>query len=64
MGKQTVYAGATGEFEMMVGKWKAYAVVVEGLRIVSRTNVEAGESVWFFVNADKPGTIPQPNRSI
>jgi hypothetical protein len=45
MGKQTVYTGATREFELTVGKRKAYAVVVERWRIVSGAEIEAGESV-------------------
>jgi hypothetical protein len=32
--KQSVYAGATGEFELTVGRRKAYAVVVEGWNIM------------------------------
>jgi hypothetical protein len=35
VGKQTVYTGTNGEFELTVSKRKAYAVVFEGWRIVS-----------------------------
>jgi len=44
VGKQTVYTGAMGEFELTAGKRKAYAVVVEGWRIVSGAEIYAGES--------------------
>jgi hypothetical protein len=40
VGKQTVYTGATGEFELTVRKRKAYPVAVEGWRIVSGAEIE------------------------
>lgn len=43
VGKQTVYTGANGEFELTVSKRKAYAVSAEGWRIVSGAEVEPGE---------------------
>jgi hypothetical protein len=49
VGKQTVFAGATGEFELTVGKRKAYVASAEGWRILSGTNVEPGESVTIVV---------------
>jgi hypothetical protein len=48
-GKQTVYTGATGEFELTVGKRKAYAVVVEERKDVSGAEIDAGESVTIVV---------------
>jgi hypothetical protein len=44
VGKTVVYTGANGEFEFAVRKKRAYAVVVEGWRIVSGAEIEAGES--------------------
>jgi hypothetical protein len=49
VGKQTVYTGANGEFELTVGKRRAYAVVVEGWTIVSGAEVEPRESVTIVV---------------
>ena len=40
--------GATGEFELTVGKRKVYAVVV-GWRIVSGAEIASGESVTIVV---------------
>ena len=42
-------SGVNGEFELTVTKRKAYAVVVEGWRIVSGTQVEAGELAAIVV---------------
>lgn len=49
VGKTVVYTGANGEFELTVRKRKAYAVVVEGWRIVSGAEIEAGESITIVV---------------
>jgi hypothetical protein len=49
VGKTVVYTGANGEFELTVGKRKAYAVSAEGWRIVSGAEIEAGESVTIVV---------------
>jgi hypothetical protein len=38
-----------GEFELTVGKRRAYAVPAEGWRIVSGAEIEAGESVTIVV---------------
>ena len=38
-----VYTGANGEFELTVGKRKAYAVVVEGWKAVSGAEIASGE---------------------
>ena len=40
VGKQTVYIGAKGEFELTVGKRRAYAVSAEAWRIVSGAEIE------------------------
>jgi hypothetical protein len=50
VGKQTVFAGATGEFELTVGERKAYAVSAEGWRVVSVMEIDAGESMTIVVN--------------
>jgi hypothetical protein len=50
VGKQTVYTGATGEFELMVGKRKAHVLAVEGWKIVSGAEIEAGETVTIVVD--------------
>jgi hypothetical protein len=50
VGKQTVCTGATGEFELTVGKRKAYAVAVEGWKIGSGAEIEAGELVTIVVD--------------
>jgi hypothetical protein len=43
-------AGATEQFKFLtVGKWRAYAVVVEGRRTVSGAEVEPGEAVAIAV---------------
>jgi hypothetical protein len=49
VGKTVVYTGANGEFELAVGKRKAYAVVVQGFRIVSGAVIASGESVTIVV---------------
>jgi hypothetical protein len=42
-------SAVNGEFELTVRKRKAYAVMVEGWRIVSGTQVEAGELAAIVV---------------
>ena len=49
VGKQVVYTGANGEFELTVGKRKAYVVSAQGWKVVSGAEIEAGESVTIVV---------------
>jgi hypothetical protein len=53
VGKTMVYTGANGEFELTVGKRKAYAVSVEGRRVVSGAEIVAGEAVTIVVESLK-----------
>ena len=53
VGKTVVYTGANGEFELTVGKRKAYAVSAEGWRIVSGAEIEAGEETVRVVVVKK-----------
>ena len=43
VGKTMVYTGAKGEFELTVGKRKAYAVSAEGWKIQKNSNLEDNE---------------------
>jgi hypothetical protein len=45
VGKTVVYTGANGEFELTVRKKRASAVVVDGRKVVSGAEIEAGELV-------------------
>jgi phosphohistidine swiveling domain-containing protein len=50
VGKTVVYTRANGEFELTVRKRKAYAVVVEGWKVISGAEIEAGEAVTIVVD--------------
>jgi hypothetical protein len=49
VGKTVVYTVANGKFELTVRKKRAYAVVVEGWMIVSKAEIEVGESGTIVV---------------
>jgi hypothetical protein len=49
VGKTVVYTVANGEFELTVRKKRAHAVVVEGWMIVSKAEIDVGESGTIVV---------------